>query len=122
MKMLKLQYSCFFSKKVEKRSEVVAAFIAVFQLTDAESAALRGGTNKAAGDIDENFFAALKRVKQIHADCKQMLRYGQHVATYVSAGGGYSFDLRLVFQFGNNGKYGRSSGVRIRTALSLDST
>uniref|UniRef100_A0A914VS97 Conserved oligomeric Golgi complex subunit 6 n=1 Tax=Plectus sambesii TaxID=2011161 RepID=A0A914VS97_9BILA len=65
------------SKRVEKRAEIVTAFLGAFQLKPEEAKALRG---TADGGIDRNFFPALNRVREIHADCKQLLRTSQHAA------------------------------------------
>ncbi len=68
------------SKQVEKRAEVVDAFLAAFQLSPAETRALRG---EADGAVLPPFFPALRRAREIHADCKRLLADGQHVAACV---------------------------------------
>lgn len=53
---------------VEGRKRMVATFLVDYQLTDPEIAALKGE------DVTDVFFAALARVQEIHANCRQLLR------------------------------------------------
>ena len=54
------------------KSEVVKAFIARYQITPQQSAALRRSNS-----IDKEFFDALTRVKRIHDDCKVLVQNHQ---------------------------------------------
>lgn len=65
------------SQKVQLRSQVANAFLAKFQLTHEELQVLRGTRD---GVLQPEFFAALARVKQIHSDCKILLRTNQQTA------------------------------------------
>ena len=49
-------------------------FLGRFELTEEEFRNLRG---KSGEEINHGFFAALTRVKEIHEDCKQLLRTSQ---------------------------------------------
>ena len=55
-------------KAVEDRKRMVATFLVDYQLTDEEIASLKGE------DVTDTFFAALSRVQEIHANCRQLLR------------------------------------------------
>ncbi|XP_064604827.1 conserved oligomeric Golgi complex subunit 6-like [Liolophura sinensis] len=65
------------SQKLQMKAQVADAFLGKFQLTPAEIKVLRGvrGTS-----LHEDFFKALSRVKQIHTDCKVLLRTNQQTA------------------------------------------
>ena len=67
------------SKQLEMKSKVVASFLNKFELTPKELQVLigSGGRNTV---IDEGFFSAMERVKQIHEDCKILLRTSQQRA------------------------------------------
>ncbi|KAL4424572.1 hypothetical protein ABPG77_009156 [Micractinium sp. CCAP 211/92] len=52
----------------ETRSQLVGRFLEQYQLTPAEATALQGD------EVGEAFFAALAHVRQIHANCKALLR------------------------------------------------
>eukprot|EP01006_Ploeotia_vitrea_P014162 TRINITY_DN37826_c0_g1_i1.p1 TRINITY_DN37826_c0_g1~~TRINITY_DN37826_c0_g1_i1.p1 ORF type:complete len:690 (+),score=79.40 TRINITY_DN37826_c0_g1_i1:45-2114(+) len=53
-------------KDVQTKEEQVHDFLQKFQLTTAEKAHLKG-------DINDNFFATLAKVSQIHKDCKDLM-------------------------------------------------
>ncbi|CAL8351721.1 unnamed protein product [Lota lota] len=63
--------------RLEVRAQVAQAFLAKFQLSGQEMAALRGARDT---PITEEFFRALTRVKQIHEDVKVLLRTNQQTA------------------------------------------
>ncbi|XP_038050783.1 conserved oligomeric Golgi complex subunit 6-like isoform X2 [Patiria miniata] len=65
------------SQQLDMRANVTDAFLEKFQLTTNEVMALRGPRN---GQLLQEFFAALERVKQIHNDCKILLRTNQQTA------------------------------------------
>ena len=67
------------SKQLEMKSKVVASFLSKFELTPKELQVLigPGGRNTV---IDDDFFNAMERVKQIHEDCKVLLRTSQQRA------------------------------------------
>uniref|UniRef100_T1IZR2 Conserved oligomeric Golgi complex subunit 6 n=1 Tax=Strigamia maritima TaxID=126957 RepID=T1IZR2_STRMM len=65
------------SQRLQMRHEIATEFLQTFQLQPEEVKSLRGTRE---GTIDDNFFAALKRVKQIHDDCKVLLRSNQQTA------------------------------------------
>eukprot|EP00232_Nephroselmis_pyriformis_P023605 CAMPEP_0182872834 /NCGR_PEP_ID=MMETSP0034_2-20130328/11959_1 /TAXON_ID=156128 /ORGANISM="Nephroselmis pyriformis, Strain CCMP717" /LENGTH=312 /DNA_ID=CAMNT_0025005447 /DNA_START=10 /DNA_END=945 /DNA_ORIENTATION=+ len=52
----------------EKRQQLVATFLQSYQLTSEEVATLR------EAEVDSAFFAALRRVHDIHVNCKDLLR------------------------------------------------
>ncbi|GAB6028326.1 Golgi transport complex subunit 6 [Chamberlinius hualienensis] len=62
---------------LQLRQEVVNAFINSYQLKPEELKALKGSRD---GGLDASFFEALSRVKQIHGDCKVLLRQNQQTA------------------------------------------
>ncbi|XP_022097999.1 conserved oligomeric Golgi complex subunit 6-like [Acanthaster planci] len=64
-------------QQLDMRASVTDAFLEKFQLTTDEIIALRGPRS---GKLLEDFFAALERVKQIHNDCKILLRTNQQTA------------------------------------------
>ncbi|KAK7496642.1 hypothetical protein BaRGS_00012049 [Batillaria attramentaria] len=65
------------SQKLHMKQEVAAAFLEKFQLKLEEIKILRGARD---GALHEDFFKALARVKQIHSDCKILLRTNQQTA------------------------------------------
>ncbi|KAI0217702.1 Conserved oligomeric Golgi complex subunit 6 [Lamellibrachia satsuma] len=65
------------SQKLHMKSQVVDAFLAKFQLKPHEVKVLRGTKD---GSLHPDFFTALTRVKQIHNDCKVLLRTNQQTA------------------------------------------
>ncbi|XP_064638798.1 conserved oligomeric Golgi complex subunit 6-like [Lineus longissimus] len=65
------------SQTLQMRAQVADAFLEKFQLTQAEIKLLRGTRD---GTLHQEFFAALARVKQIHNDCKVLLRTNQQTA------------------------------------------
>uniref|UniRef100_A0A8C3A647 Conserved oligomeric Golgi complex subunit 6 n=1 Tax=Cyclopterus lumpus TaxID=8103 RepID=A0A8C3A647_CYCLU len=64
-------------EKLELRAQVAQAFLAKFQLSNEETATLRGARD---APITEDFFKALSRVKHIHEDVKILLRTNQQTA------------------------------------------
>jgi len=67
------------SKQLEMKSKVVASFLNKFELTPSELQVLTG-SGRGNGFIGEDFFKAMERVKQIHEDCKILLRTSQQRA------------------------------------------
>lgn len=65
------------SQRIQMKEIVADAFISRFQLKPDEVQALKGTRN---GPISETFFEALSRVKEIHKDCKLLLRTKQQTA------------------------------------------
>ncbi|VDK82858.1 unnamed protein product [Onchocerca ochengi] len=66
-------------KTLEKKQVAIDDFLSRYSLSLEEEAALKG--SETDGIVDTNFFTALQRVKQIHADSKQLLRSsGEHLA------------------------------------------
>ncbi|XP_071081994.1 conserved oligomeric Golgi complex subunit 6-like [Haliotis cracherodii] len=65
------------SQKVQMKSQVADAFLNKFQLKPEEVKILRGTRD---GHLHRDFFSALSRVKQIHTDCKFLLRTNQQTA------------------------------------------
>lgn len=65
------------SQRIQMKETVAGEFISRFQLKPEESQALKGTKN---GPITENFFQALGRVREIHNDCKVLLRTKQQTA------------------------------------------
>uniref|UniRef100_A0A8C0UB79 Conserved oligomeric Golgi complex subunit 6 n=1 Tax=Cyanistes caeruleus TaxID=156563 RepID=A0A8C0UB79_CYACU len=65
------------NQRLEMKAQVADAFIAKFQLTPDEMNLLRGTKDE---PITEDFFKALRRVKQIHDDVKILLRTNQQRA------------------------------------------
>ncbi|XP_068689707.1 conserved oligomeric Golgi complex subunit 6-like isoform X1 [Montipora capricornis] len=65
------------SQRIQMKETVAGEFISRFQLRPEESQALKGTKN---GPITENFFQALGRVREIHNDCKVLLRTKQQTA------------------------------------------
>uniref|UniRef100_A0A8C3A2E3 Conserved oligomeric Golgi complex subunit 6 n=1 Tax=Cyclopterus lumpus TaxID=8103 RepID=A0A8C3A2E3_CYCLU len=63
--------------RLELRAQVAQAFLAKFQLSNEETATLRGARD---APITEDFFKALSRVKHIHEDVKILLRTNQQTA------------------------------------------
>ncbi|XP_072316675.1 conserved oligomeric Golgi complex subunit 6 [Eucyclogobius newberryi] len=63
--------------RLEVRAQVAQAFLTKFQLTSEETATLREARDT---PITEDFFKALRRVKQIHEDVKVLLRTNQQTA------------------------------------------
>jgi hypothetical protein len=62
------------TKEVEMKSKVAAAFLAKFQLSEEEMHWLKGRPGE---DISPEFFSVLCRVREIHENCKQLLRTSQ---------------------------------------------
>ncbi|CAI7820144.1 unnamed protein product, partial [Closterium sp. NIES-54] len=71
-----------------RRQQLVAAFLRSYQLSPQEVQALR------EDEISENFFEALNRVHEIHANCKLLLR------THHQRAGLELMDLMAVYQEG----------------------
>ncbi|XP_013389501.1 conserved oligomeric Golgi complex subunit 6-like [Lingula anatina] len=65
------------SQRLQMRAQVADAFLAKFQLKPEEVKILRGTRD---GALHPDFFKALARVKQIHTDCKVLLRTNQQTA------------------------------------------
>ncbi|XP_015748788.1 PREDICTED: conserved oligomeric Golgi complex subunit 6-like [Acropora digitifera] len=65
------------SQRIQMKEVVAGEFISRFQLTPEETQALKGTKN---GPITEDFFQALGRVREIHNDCKVLLRTKQQTA------------------------------------------
>ncbi|XP_062521399.1 conserved oligomeric Golgi complex subunit 6-like [Corticium candelabrum] len=65
------------SHELEMQAEVVEAFRKRFQLRAEEIAALR---ESHVGNLHKDFFSSLNRVKQIHTDCRVLLRSDQQRA------------------------------------------
>ncbi|XP_071798111.1 conserved oligomeric Golgi complex subunit 6-like isoform X2 [Asterias amurensis] len=65
------------SHQLDIRANVTDAFLAKFQLTSEEIKALRGPRN---GQLLQEFFSTLERAKQIHNDCKILLRTNHQTA------------------------------------------
>lgn len=65
------------SQRIQMKETVADAFISRFQLKPDEVQSLKGTRN---GPISETFFEALSRVKEIHKDCKLLLRTKQQTA------------------------------------------
>ncbi|ESO00870.1 hypothetical protein HELRODRAFT_112997 [Helobdella robusta] len=63
--------------KLQLRNRLVDAFLLKFQLTEEEKQALKTGRD---GQLRSDFFTALVRVKQIHNDCKLLLRTNHQTA------------------------------------------
>lgn len=70
------------SKHLEMRSKVVDSFLKTFELTPSQLQLLMGSSryNPSRNQISEEFFEAMFRVKQIHEDCKILLRTSQQRA------------------------------------------
>ncbi|KAL8609891.1 Golgi transport complex subunit 6 [Nucella lapillus] len=65
------------SQTLQMKQQVAGAFLDKFQLKVEEVRILRGPRD---GTLHEDFFKALARVKQIHSDCKVLLRTNQQTA------------------------------------------
>ncbi|ESO91200.1 hypothetical protein LOTGIDRAFT_209569 [Lottia gigantea] len=65
------------SQKLQMKSQVADAFLSKFQLKSEEAKIIRGTRD---GALHPEFFKALARVKQIHSDCKYLLRTNQQTA------------------------------------------
>ncbi|EDO30832.1 predicted protein [Nematostella vectensis] len=65
------------SQKIQMMEKVADAFLSRFQLKQEEVEALRGARNT---PVTEEFFQALARVREIHQDCKALLRTKQQTA------------------------------------------
>ncbi|XP_062578733.1 LOW QUALITY PROTEIN: conserved oligomeric Golgi complex subunit 6-like [Saccostrea cucullata] len=65
------------SQKVQMKSQVADVFLDKFQLKPNEVKALRGSRD---GSLSQEFFTSLNKVKQIHNDCKILLRTNQQTA------------------------------------------
>ncbi|ELU12375.1 hypothetical protein CAPTEDRAFT_181210, partial [Capitella teleta] len=65
------------SQKLQMRAQVTDVFLSKFQLKQEEVQILRGTRD---GSLHPGFFKALARVKQIHTDCKVLLRTNQQTA------------------------------------------
>ena len=73
------------SKNLEMKSMVVDAFLAKFELTPSQLQLLVGSSghsrrNPSSSLISEEFFESMHRVRQIHDDCKILLRTSQQRA------------------------------------------
>ncbi|KAK7102644.1 conserved oligomeric Golgi complex subunit 6-like [Littorina saxatilis] len=65
------------SQTLQMKEQVANAFLEKFQLKSDEIKTLRGPRD---GKLHEDFFKVLARVKQIHSDCKVLLRTNQQTA------------------------------------------
>lgn len=65
------------SHKLQMKQQVADSFLAKFQLKPEEIKSLRGTKT---GALSQDFFQALARVKQIHNDCKVLLRTNHQTA------------------------------------------
>ena len=63
------------SSRVDVQRAVLDTFLSRYQLTEAETNALSGKT-----EMNEEFFNALDRVRDIHENCKSLLRSNQQQA------------------------------------------
>ena len=68
------------NRELEMQSRVVSAFLEKFQLTPDQSEALSASHRAQPATIDDQFFAAMHRVREIHHDCKVLLRTSQQRA------------------------------------------
>lgn len=66
-----------FSQKLEMKARIATSFLATFQLTAEEARVLKGEGN---GPLDEKFYGAMQRVKQINEHCKLLLRSNSQTA------------------------------------------
>ena len=66
------------NRQLEMKSKVVSSFLNRFELTPEQFQTLTSGPQN--GGINESFFKAMERVKQIHDDCKILLRTSQQRA------------------------------------------
>jgi hypothetical protein len=66
------------SQKLCMQQDVVAAFLASFQLSLAEQAILRGSSREAA--VTDEFFRVLERVQNIHSNCRMLMQSGHQTA------------------------------------------
>lgn len=64
-------------QRLQLRSQMVEIFLKKFQLSGDEVMALKGSKD---GHLHEDFFTSLARVKQIHNDCKILLRTNHQTA------------------------------------------
>ncbi|XP_072180671.1 conserved oligomeric Golgi complex subunit 6-like [Diadema setosum] len=64
-------------QRLDMRARVADAFLSKYQLKPEEARVLRGTRD---GHLQEEFFHSLLRVKQIHNDCKVLLRTNQQTA------------------------------------------
>ncbi|XP_063967287.1 conserved oligomeric Golgi complex subunit 6-like [Lytechinus pictus] len=64
-------------QRLDMRARVADAFLAKYQLKPEEARVLRGTRD---GQLQEDFFNSLTRIKQIHNDCKVLLRTNQQTA------------------------------------------
>lgn len=64
-------------QRLDMRARVADAFLAKYQLKPEEARVLRGTRD---GQLQEDFFHSLTRIKQIHNDCKVLLRTNQQTA------------------------------------------
>lgn len=60
------------------QQDVVAAFLASFQLSLAEQAILRGSSREAA--VTDEFFKVLEKVQSIHSNCRMLMQSGHQTA------------------------------------------
>ncbi|XP_060599820.1 conserved oligomeric Golgi complex subunit 6-like isoform X2 [Ruditapes philippinarum] len=65
------------SQKLQMKQQVADTFLDQFQLKPEEIRSLRGAKS---GALSQDFFQALSRVKQIHTDCKVLLRTNHQTA------------------------------------------
>ncbi|KAL5015506.1 hypothetical protein ScPMuIL_009776 [Solemya velum] len=65
------------SQKLQMKGQVADVFLAKFQLTQNEIKSLRGSRD---GALHKDFFHSLERVKEIHNDCKVLLRTNHQTA------------------------------------------
>ncbi|KAH3820573.1 hypothetical protein DPMN_122317 [Dreissena polymorpha] len=65
------------SQKLQMKQQVADAFLDRFQLKPEEIKSLRGAKS---GSLSQDFFQSLARVKQIHTDCKILLRTNHQTA------------------------------------------
>ena len=67
----------YYSQKLQMKAQVADVFLEKFQLKPDEIQVLRGAKS---GTLSQEFFQALTRVKQIHNDCKVLLRTNHQTA------------------------------------------
>ena len=68
------------NRELEMQSRVVSAFLEKFQLTPEGREALSASHRSRAVAVGDSFFTAMQRVREIHKDCKVLLRTSQQRA------------------------------------------
>ena len=111
---------------IDHRLELTTAFLAKFQLSDDDIAALEGtaimdesdGGSSEHGGLDEGFFIALGRIGRIREDCKQLLQsYHQRIGLDILD----SLAKRLESGYERLYRYVQSQASQL-TVLPADST